>query len=54
MVVDLRVLVGTQEPAVEDWSSVSAVLCGQKELTESLTAYLSDKGVAKESILTNW
>ncbi|KAK9842094.1 hypothetical protein WJX81_008186 [Elliptochloris bilobata] len=44
----------TKEPGVEDWAGVSAVLCGQKELAESVTAYLSEKGVNKEAILTNW
>ena len=39
---------------MDDWAGVSAVLCGQKELAESVTAYLSEKGVRKEAILTNW
>lgn len=43
-----------QEPGVHDWGALSAVLCGQKELAESVTAYLSEKGVSKEAILTNW
>lgn len=39
---------------MEDWAGVSAVLCGQKELAESMTAFLLEKGVSKGSILTNW
>lgn len=46
--------VALQEPGVHDWGGVSAVLCGQKELAESMKAYLSEKGVSQEAILTNW
>ena len=37
-----------------DWSGAAAVLCGQKEMAMAVTELFSEKGVTKESILTNF
>lgn len=43
-----------RDAGIADWSGAAAVLCGQKEMAMAVTELFTGKGVAKESILSNF
>ena len=43
-----------QDNALTDGQQSAIILCGQKEMNEAVTALVQEKGVPKESIITNF